>query len=857
MDNFSELISAAHNGAAGIGSGKVISAEQARSGNYRKGRVSLYGFNIAIETPAGQRRTGKSNGEPWSVICMAHYGDISGTKGADGDPLDVFVGSWPESDRAYVVNRYNQDGRFDEHKILLAFPDASSALNAYRNSYERGQDGLKSFVPCSIDQLKWWIKFGDHSVPMTPKSLPYDGSTDMTETAWDSNAMPIGSELPDMIYRLRRDDFDGLLLDSVSIPDILEESEHGILDALVLPFNKLELKMTQLLSIMKATGESVKPVSMQVTEPFKQRGTTNIAVIYELSDGQTITVFFHNPDSTPNKLTPSDEMVSWKWMLNKKDVTIVVAPENGKDLNPREVSRRIMRLAERNSDRFKAANVKRAERMSSIESLRNSATAKQQELDQLYADIDSAEARLEEKKNAPVVVPAALQNELHDETGATVAETAGEPTVATTEEPAVVEAQADTGREPFKSGERVYIKPEFQDRGDELFVRVAVDDEDGGRLMVRTMGTGITVGGGPTAVMEADMLERRTQAEQEAIEAQKGILSPEGYAIAQKIPSILALHQDKLDSFFQERIIAVRNSMRELDWFGTDAVMTKGDYRFTFAVATVGAGSNVVGVKYQIMDPKDVEVIGIVDDLTKSPAEIAAALDASLPVVEADDFETDLIRGIEIAKGMGKVWSVTDIAGASGEYGDRGTLLFKGSKEDAYKFFRAFQRPDVDPDSEVVAAAVEAAKRGAGGITKILTGQYFTFDFEGEDLILTDELRAKVETALGTKLVEKVFPGLEGEVALVSDEGKSGEGEFFTEDEIRARAAAETETSLADIALLQAVINGTASFLDPGLADSLTEIYNRNQNDPSMMDLFSKAAKAYSEFVVKEAGKVF
>ncbi|QOJ22956.1 MAG: hypothetical protein HRU78_04260 [Gammaproteobacteria bacterium] len=37
-----------------------------------------------------------------------------------------------------------------------------------------------------------------------------------------------------------------------------------------------------------------------------------------MSDGQTVSIFFHNPDTTPNKLTPADELISWKWLLNKR-----------------------------------------------------------------------------------------------------------------------------------------------------------------------------------------------------------------------------------------------------------------------------------------------------------------------------------------------------------------------------------------------------------------------------------------------------------------------------------------------------------------------------------------------------------
>lgn len=228
MDKFAQIISAARNAAH-------PTQAQAASGNYRKGRTELHGLRIAIETAQGNRRVGKSDGEPWSVISQAHYGELTGTRGADGDPLDVFIGPWPESELVYVINQNGKTGRFDEHKIMLAFPDEESARKAYLNSYERGWNGLGSMLTCTIDQLKWWIKNGDTTKPLTAKSLPYDGNTTMNTTVWDSAANPVGTDLAGLIYALRRDDSDGLMLDAVSVADIMEDAEAEIaLDALVL-----------------------------------------------------------------------------------------------------------------------------------------------------------------------------------------------------------------------------------------------------------------------------------------------------------------------------------------------------------------------------------------------------------------------------------------------------------------------------------------------------------------------------------------------------------------------------------------------------------------------------------------------
>ncbi|WP_275689486.1 hypothetical protein [Nitrosomonas oligotropha] len=107
------------------------------AGNYKVGRVSLHGLSIAIEQPRGTYRTGidQKTGKRWSSRMAAHYGYISRTKGADGDGVDCFVGPYPQSETAYAISQYI-DGRFDEHKIMLAFPDEESARNAYLHSYQ-------------------------------------------------------------------------------------------------------------------------------------------------------------------------------------------------------------------------------------------------------------------------------------------------------------------------------------------------------------------------------------------------------------------------------------------------------------------------------------------------------------------------------------------------------------------------------------------------------------------------------------------------------------------------------------------------------------------------------------------------
>lgn len=367
------------------------------AGNYRKDRMRVAGLPIVIENPRGSTRKWRAqDGSSGAQYMTFAYGYIAGTLGNDGDELDCTIGPSPRRfEAAYVVNQF-LGGEFDEHKIMLGFSSQAEAEAAYLGSYEYGWQGMESCIPCSLLQLKWWIDNGNKARPLTEDQLSNEGPT-MEKVLWDSSNRPLHSNLEQVLYALRsHDGDDGLLFDSVSIADILGDAD-GVLamDALVVPFARLEQRMQLLQKVLDRTSKGVKVAAMQVSDPFTQRGSTNVAVIYELTDGQTISVFFHNPDVTPKKIAAGDDVISWKWMLNKKDITVAVAPERGRDLDVRTVAARIMLLAEKNSARFASANVKRAERMETITGLKAELEAKEATLAGLEQQIATITAERE------------------------------------------------------------------------------------------------------------------------------------------------------------------------------------------------------------------------------------------------------------------------------------------------------------------------------------------------------------------------------------------------------------------------------------------------------------------------------
>lgn len=210
---------------------------------------------------------------------------------------------------------------------------------------------------------------------------------------------PVGITIDQLLYRVRVSDPDGLLFDTVELQDILFDADSVLpaLDALYAPMSRLERKVEQLKLVMNNAAADITVVGHQISEPFKQNGTVQVAVIYTLSDAQTITIYFHNPDSTPDRILPNDVLISWKWLLNRKDITIVVAPEGGRDINVREIGMRIMKLASKNSPLFTKKNEKKEADKKLVDQLETDVADLESKLEDLNRKIEIAKLAKDEK----------------------------------------------------------------------------------------------------------------------------------------------------------------------------------------------------------------------------------------------------------------------------------------------------------------------------------------------------------------------------------------------------------------------------------------------------------------------------
>lgn len=123
----------------------------------------LFGLQVVIENPKDSHRTGFN----WEAILAGDYGYIRNTVGADGDPLDCFVGT---GDQIFIIDqiRKRDDGKpqFDEHKIMLGYLGMQAALSDYLRSYtDNAWERLGAITRVTAGELEDWIKGADLSLP--------------------------------------------------------------------------------------------------------------------------------------------------------------------------------------------------------------------------------------------------------------------------------------------------------------------------------------------------------------------------------------------------------------------------------------------------------------------------------------------------------------------------------------------------------------------------------------------------------------------------------------------------------------------------------------------------------------------
>lgn len=181
---------------------------QKEVGNYKKGHVQVGTFDITIEQPQGSVRKGTdANSKQWESKMHNTYGYFRGTEGVDGDHIDVFLSNdidgW-NGRKVYVVDQYNPDGTFDEHKVMLGFNDMDEAKSDYLANYEKGwEDGRRIVVSTTnLEDFEKWI---DSSHRKTKPFAEYAGvkkETVASSPAKEDTAAPTTENADNAAYTI-------------------------------------------------------------------------------------------------------------------------------------------------------------------------------------------------------------------------------------------------------------------------------------------------------------------------------------------------------------------------------------------------------------------------------------------------------------------------------------------------------------------------------------------------------------------------------------------------------------------------------------------------------------------------------
>lgn len=173
---------------------------QKEAGNYKKGHVQVGTFDITIEQPQGSVRKGTdADGKQWESKMNNTYGYIRGAVGVDGDHIDVFLSNdidgW-NGRKVFVVDQYNPDGSFDEHKVMLGFNDQDEAKGDYLANYEQGwENGRRiDITGVNLEDFEKWIESSKR------KTKPFGEYSSVKKEVVEINAPEAGYSITPSTY---------------------------------------------------------------------------------------------------------------------------------------------------------------------------------------------------------------------------------------------------------------------------------------------------------------------------------------------------------------------------------------------------------------------------------------------------------------------------------------------------------------------------------------------------------------------------------------------------------------------------------------------------------------------------------
>lgn len=191
--------------------------------------------------------------------------------------------------------------------------------------------------------------------------------------------------------------------------ELVDKHDGFILDAVTTSYASFPRTMKALARALNRalSSSNITVTDHEVGEPKKNNLFATVAAQFSLSDGQAVSVVFHAPDEDPKVFKPDDVVIAFRWLLNKRDITQVVAPEmnQGKmrEVSLSTIGKRIGNLAGANSEAFQAKQKEVNDARNQLASLQESSNALLDELNQLTTEVSQLETRDQELEHMVTV----------------------------------------------------------------------------------------------------------------------------------------------------------------------------------------------------------------------------------------------------------------------------------------------------------------------------------------------------------------------------------------------------------------------------------------------------------------------
>lgn len=359
----------------------------------------------------------KENGDTLSHFAIASIGYIQGNKRTIDAIMTDLVS---ENDNWNVYNIVNAENIYIKSVAVIGIANIEKgrylALRYFGEVEGVGIKanwigevsylGLKRFL--DHDQSTYIERISSSDLEQFEKLITTENA------AWSEDKLiSHGQNISHLMLDMLQNDPESLLLDSMDKVEFAEFAknlqdekddlyviEDSQLDALITPYGRIDILIQRLSQAIGRLGNNKVGINnITSTKPFKRNSVVNVAVLLEFEDGQTVSIIFHNPDATPSTLAHADVLTSWKWLLNKRDVSVVLQPQNGENVNLTQLAMRIMQLVNKNSARFKRTQVKRTENEQKLIALQKEEEIKINQIQSLDQELQALQLQIDEANN--------------------------------------------------------------------------------------------------------------------------------------------------------------------------------------------------------------------------------------------------------------------------------------------------------------------------------------------------------------------------------------------------------------------------------------------------------------------------